>query len=48
MGIMWACGVANPLLWGTIAFVLNYVPILGPMVGVVLFRMASVLSLGVA
>jgi predicted PurR-regulated permease PerM len=47
MGIMWACGVANPLLWGTIAFVLNYVPILGPMVGMVLFLMASVLSLGV-
>lgn len=47
MGIMWACGVANPLLWGTIAFVLNYVPILGAMVGVVIFLMASVLSLGV-
>jgi len=48
MGIMWICGVANPLLWGTIAFMLNYVPILGPMVGVVIFLMASVLSLGVA
>ena len=45
--VMWACGVANPLLWGTIAFLLNYVPILGPMVGIVIFLMASVLSLGV-
>jgi predicted PurR-regulated permease PerM len=45
--IMWACGVANPLLWGVTAFVLNYVPILGPMVGMVIFLMASVLSLGV-
>ncbi|HEY1933409.1 MAG TPA: AI-2E family transporter [Acetobacteraceae bacterium] len=45
--IMWGCGVANPLLWGTIAFVLNYVPILGAMVGMVIFLAASVLSLGV-
>jgi predicted PurR-regulated permease PerM len=45
--IMWACGVANPLLWGVIAFVLNFVPILGAMVGIVIFLMASVLSLGV-
>ncbi|MBN8871566.1 MAG: AI-2E family transporter [Rhodospirillales bacterium] len=46
--VMWACGVANPLLWGVVAFVLNYVPILGPMVGLVIFLMASVLSLGVS
>jgi predicted PurR-regulated permease PerM len=45
--IMWACGVANPPLWGVIAFVLNFVPILGPMVGIVILVMASVLSLGV-
>ena len=45
--VMWACGVANPLLWGAVAFVLNYVPILGAMVGLVIFLMASVLSLGV-
>ena len=45
--VMWLCGVANPLLWGVIAFVLNFVPILGAMVGIVVFLMASVLSLGV-
>lgn len=44
---MWACGVANPVLWGVLAFVLNFVPILGAMVGIVIFLMASVLSLGV-
>jgi predicted PurR-regulated permease PerM len=44
--VMWVCGVANPLLWGFIAFVVNFVPILGPMAGMVLFLMASVLSLG--
>jgi predicted PurR-regulated permease PerM len=45
--VMWATGVANPLLWGLIAFVVNFVPILGPMVALVIFLMASVLSLGV-
>jgi predicted PurR-regulated permease PerM len=45
--VMWLCGVANPMLWGVAAFVLNFVPILGPMVGLVLFLAASVLSLGV-
>ncbi len=45
--VMWACGVANPMLWGAVAFMLNFVPILGPMVGIVVFLMASVLSLGV-
>jgi predicted PurR-regulated permease PerM len=45
--VMWLCGVENPLLWGVIAFVLNFVPILGAMVGIVVFLLASVLSLGV-
>jgi predicted PurR-regulated permease PerM len=45
--VMWACGVANPLLWGLVAFVANFVPILGPMAALVIFLMASVLSLGV-
>lgn len=44
--IMWVCGVANPLLWGVIAFVVNFVPILGPMVGLVIFLLAGVTSLG--
>ncbi len=47
VGVMWACGVANPLLWGLIAFVVNFVPILGPMVALVVFLMAGILSLGV-
>jgi len=46
--VMWLCGVANPVLWGAVAFVLNFVPILGPMVGIIVFLMASVISLGVA
>ncbi len=45
--VMWLCGVGDPLLWGTLAFILNYVPILGPMVGMAVFAGAGVLSLGV-
>jgi predicted PurR-regulated permease PerM len=43
---MWACGLGTPLLWGATAFFLNYVPILGPMAGVVIFFVAGVLTLG--
>ena len=46
--VMWLCGVANPVLWGAVAFVVNFVPILGPLVGIVVFLMASVVSLGVS
>lgn len=45
--VMWVCGVDDPLLWGTIAFMLNYVPIIGPLGGIVLFTAAGVVSLGV-
>jgi predicted PurR-regulated permease PerM len=45
---MWLCGMPSPTLWGALAFALNYVPILGPMTGIVLFLMAGVLSLGVS
>jgi predicted PurR-regulated permease PerM len=43
--VMWACGLGTPLLWGSTAFLLNYVPILGPMAGVVIFFIAGLLSL---
>ena len=38
-------GLGDPVLWGTIAFLLNYVPILGPMIGVVIFSLAGLLSI---
>ncbi len=31
---VWLLGMPNPLLWGVAAFVLNYVPILGPVTGI--------------
>jgi predicted PurR-regulated permease PerM len=44
-GIMtWACGLGDPVLWGSVAFLLNYVVILGPMTGVVMFLFVGLLS----
>ena len=34
---VWLLGMPNPLLFGTLAFLLNYIPILGPMMGIVVF-----------
>lgn len=42
---MWLCGLPNPLLWGVAAFLLNYIPILGPLTGVGMFFAAGLLSL---
>jgi len=33
----WATGMPNPLLWGVLAFLLNYFPIIGPLSGVVVY-----------
>jgi predicted PurR-regulated permease PerM len=41
---MYAIGIADPVLWGAIAFALNYVLILGPATGVVLFFVVGLLS----
>lgn len=42
---MYLCGLGDPLLWGAIAFALNYVPIMGPAAGVALFLMAGLLTI---
>jgi predicted PurR-regulated permease PerM len=39
------CGLGDPLLWGAVAFLLNYIPILGPMIGVVVLLLAGLLSI---
>jgi predicted PurR-regulated permease PerM len=44
--VMWLTGVGDPLLWGTIAFLLNFVPILGPLVGFLIFLLAGALVAG--
>jgi predicted PurR-regulated permease PerM len=43
--VMAFCGVGDPILWGTVAFLLNYIPILGPMIGVVVFLLVGLLSI---
>ena len=41
---MWLTGVGDPILWGTVAFLLNYVPILGTALGVAIFLLAGMLT----
>ena len=41
--VMWLTGVGDPVLWGTVAFLLNFVPILGPFLGVLIFLLAGAL-----
>jgi predicted PurR-regulated permease PerM len=43
--VMALCGLGDPLLWGTVAFLLNYIPILGPMIGVAVFLLVGLLSI---
>lgn len=42
---MWSLGLGDPVLWGAIAFVLNFVPVLGPLAGIALFFIAGIVSL---
>jgi predicted PurR-regulated permease PerM len=41
---MYLCGLGDPLLWGAAAFLLNYIPILGPLFGVCTFVLAGMLT----
>lgn len=42
---LWAVGVPNPLLWGGIAAMLNFVPYVGPMVTVTIIAVVSLASI---
>ncbi len=44
-GAMAVLGVPNPVLWGAVAGVLNFIPYLGPMMTTVLLLMAGVVGL---
>jgi predicted PurR-regulated permease PerM len=41
---MYLCGLGDPLLWGVTAFLLNYIPIIGPLLGVCIFVLVGLLS----
>lgn len=38
---MWLTGLGDPILWGVAAFLLNYVPIMGPLLGVGVFSLLA-------
>jgi predicted PurR-regulated permease PerM len=43
--VMWSTGVGDPVLWGTVAFLLNFAPILGPVAGLIIFLLAGLLTI---
>jgi predicted PurR-regulated permease PerM len=43
--VMWLTGIGDPILWGAVAFLLNFLPILGPILGVVIFVLAGLLTI---
>jgi predicted PurR-regulated permease PerM len=46
--VMWICGVPGPVLWGVVAFCLNFVPILGPFFGILMFLAVGIVTAGFA
>jgi predicted PurR-regulated permease PerM len=44
--VMWVCGVPGPILWGVVAFCLNFVPILGPFFGILMFLAVGIVTDG--
>jgi predicted PurR-regulated permease PerM len=41
---MMACGMPNPFLWGTMAFVLNFIPYAGPTVTLLVLTVVAIIS----
>ena len=41
---VWLLGMPDPLLFGTLAFLLNYVPIIGPVTGMVIFFFVGIFT----
>jgi predicted PurR-regulated permease PerM len=44
--VMWICGVPGAILWGVVAFCLNFVPILGPFCGILVFLAVGIVTWG--
>jgi len=42
--IMFASGIPDPILWGGVAFLLNFAPIVGPLIGAGTFVLAGLLT----
>jgi len=43
-GAVWLLGLPNPALWGAMAFVLNFIPFLGPLTGVVVLGVVALVT----
>jgi predicted PurR-regulated permease PerM len=41
----WATGLGNPALWGVMAFLLNYIPVIEPIISLVLLLLAGLLTI---
>jgi predicted PurR-regulated permease PerM len=41
----WAMGLDNPVLWGVLAFILNYIPVIGPIICLVILMLAGMLRI---
>src|ERR1700722_1610018 len=41
---VWFLGMPDPVLFATIAFLLNYIPVLGPLTGVIVFFFGGIFS----
>jgi predicted PurR-regulated permease PerM len=44
-GVMYLLKLGDPIFWGTIAFMLNFIPIFGPTVGVLVFCAVGLLTI---
>jgi predicted PurR-regulated permease PerM len=42
---VWLLGLPNPALWGVMAFVLNFIPYLGPLIGIVVLAVVALVTL---
>ena len=42
--VAYASGLSDPVLWGTLAFLLNYIPILGPLSGIIILFLVGLLT----
>jgi predicted PurR-regulated permease PerM len=42
----YACGMSDPLLWATAVFLLNFIPIVGPIFGILVLFLAGLLTFG--
>jgi predicted PurR-regulated permease PerM len=41
----WATGLVDPVLWGVLAFFLNYIPVIGPIISLVILLLAGLLTI---